>query len=51
VESIVISVISMLLAPNCESPLNIEASKDFRNDPKEYARKVRRNAQRSLDFC
>jgi ubiquitin-conjugating enzyme E2 G1 len=51
VESIVISVISMLLDPNCESPLNVEAARDFKNNPKEYARKVRQSAQRSLEYC
>lgn len=51
VETIIVSVISMLLDPNCESPLNVEAAKDFRNNRDEYNRKVRRNAERSLEYC
>eukprot|EP01068_Selenidium_serpulae_P006686 Selendium_serpulae@DN4477_c0_g1_i1.p1 len=45
VESVLISVISMLSDPNLESPANIEAAKHMREQPEEYRRKVRRLAQ------
>ena len=51
VETIVVSVISMLLDPNCESPLNIDASKDYRFNREEYNKHVRRTAQRSIEYC
>jgi ubiquitin-conjugating enzyme E2 G1 len=51
VETIVVSVISMLLDPNCESPLNVEAAREFRTSPKEYNRKVRRLAQEAVAYC
>jgi ubiquitin-conjugating enzyme E2 G1 len=51
VESIVVSVVSMLQAPNCESPLNVEASREYRFNPEEYNRKVRRTAEASCDYC
>lgn len=51
VESIVVSVISMLLDPNCESPLNVEANRDYMNNKVEYNKKVRRAAQRSIEYC
>ena len=41
VETIVISVISLLSDQNLESPLNVEAAQDFLNDKKEYTKKVR----------
>lgn len=41
-ESILISVISMLSSPNDESPANLEAGKLWREDQKEFKRRVRR---------
>lgn len=41
-ETILLSVISMLSSPNDESPANIEAGKLWRNDQKEFKKKVRR---------
>lgn len=41
-ESILLSVISMLGSPNDESPANIEAGKLWREDRKEFKRRVRR---------
>jgi ubiquitin-protein ligase len=51
IESIVVSVISMLLDPNVESPLNVEAAREFKNDRRSYERKVRQMAARSVDYC
>ncbi|OHT01578.1 Ubiquitin-conjugating enzyme E2 15 [Tritrichomonas foetus] len=45
-ESIIISVISMLEDPNPESPLNIEANRDYLQNRAEYNRKVRRTGGR-----
>ena len=41
VESILLSVISMLSAPNDESPANLDAAKQWREDKQAYKRKVR----------
>jgi ubiquitin-conjugating enzyme E2 G1 len=41
-ETILLSVISMLSSPNDESPANIEAGKLWRNDRKEFRKRVRR---------
>lgn len=41
VRSIIISVISILNEPNCNSPANVDASKMYRNDYIEYKKKVR----------
>lgn len=51
VESILISVISMLSDPNCESPANFEAARVYRNDRREYMRRVRRTVEQSLECC
>lgn len=50
VESILISVVSMLSDPNPESPMNVEAAKLFNNDRKEYNRRVRRTAEDSVNY-
>ena len=41
-ETILLSVISMLSSPNDESPANVEAGKLWRDDPKEFRKRVRR---------
>lgn len=41
VESILISVISMLATPNADSPANLDAAKEFREDPAAFKKKVR----------
>jgi ubiquitin-conjugating enzyme E2 G1 len=51
VESILISVISMLSDPNCESPENVDAARTYRNDKREYMRKVRRTVEQSYECC
>ena len=48
-EQILISVISMLNDPNCNSPANIDASVMLRNNPKEYEKKVRQLVLKSMD--
>lgn len=45
IRTIVLSVISMLNEPNCESPANLDASKEYLNSRAEYERKVRRLAK------
>eukprot|EP01135_Chromosphaera_perkinsii_P004352 Nk52_evm3s279 gene=Nk52_evmTU3s279 len=42
VETIMLSVISMLSDPNDESPANLDAAKDFREDPELFKKKVQR---------
>ncbi|KAI8825051.1 ubiquitin-conjugating enzyme/RWD-like protein [Fimicolochytrium jonesii] len=49
VETIVLSVISMLSGPNDESPANAEAAKEWREDPAAFKKRVRRVVRRSLD--
>ena len=49
VEQILISVISMLNDPNCDSPANVDAAVMFRNNRKEYEKKVRQLALKSTD--
>jgi ubiquitin-conjugating enzyme E2 G1 len=51
VESILLSVLSMLSDPNFESPENVEAVRTWRIDQKEYLRKVRRTVEHSFDYC
>jgi ubiquitin-conjugating enzyme E2 G1 len=49
VDSILISVVSMLSDPNCESPANIEAAKIWRDDKREWRRRVSRTVRKSQD--
>ena len=49
VESILISVLSMISSPNDESPANIDAAKLMREDRAEYMKKVRRCVRRSQE--
>ena len=48
-EQILISVISMLNDPNCDSPANIDAAVMLRKNPKEYEKKVRQLVLKSMD--
>eukprot|EP00033_Pygsuia_biforma_P000979 GCRY01001122.1.p1 GENE.GCRY01001122.1~~GCRY01001122.1.p1 ORF type:complete len:166 (-),score=19.16 GCRY01001122.1:169-666(-) len=50
VESIVVSVISMLSTPNDESPANIEAAKMWRETPSEFKKRVARTVRKSQEF-
>ncbi|PVU95177.1 hypothetical protein BB561_001991 [Smittium simulii] len=49
VESIMISVISMLSSPNDESPANIEAAKLLRESYPEFKKRVQRCVRKSLE--
>ena len=50
VEAILLSVISMMNDPNINSPANIDASVQYRDDRNAYNQKVRRLAQRAADY-
>jgi ubiquitin-conjugating enzyme E2 G1 len=49
VESILLSVISMLASPNDESPANIDAAKEWREQPDAYRRRVRSLVRQTLE--
>ena len=40
----------MLNDPNLESPANLEASKQFKDEPEAYRKKVKRLATLSVEF-
>jgi ubiquitin-conjugating enzyme E2 G1 len=42
VETIMLSVISMLSSPNADSPANLEAAKEYREHPEAFKRKIQR---------
>ena len=45
------SIISMLSAPNDESPANLDAAKDFREDFPTFKKKVARCVRKSQEMC
>lgn len=49
VDAILLSVMLMLQNPNIESPANIDASVEYRDNREEYNKKVRKLTQRSMD--
>lgn len=49
VESILLSVISMLSSPNADSPANIDAAKEFRDDYATFKKKVGRCVRKSQE--
>eukprot|EP00163_Fabomonas_tropica_P010214 TRINITY_DN202_c0_g1_i1.p1 TRINITY_DN202_c0_g1~~TRINITY_DN202_c0_g1_i1.p1 ORF type:complete len:165 (+),score=34.61 TRINITY_DN202_c0_g1_i1:295-789(+) len=49
VESILLSVISMLSSPNDESPANVDAAKQWREDPAGFKKKVGRIVRKSQE--
>ena len=51
VEAILMSVISMLNDPNDESPANIDAAKQWREDRVAFKKKVRQCVRRSQEEC
>ncbi|RKP26639.1 ubiquitin conjugating enzyme [Syncephalis pseudoplumigaleata] len=51
VETILISVISMLSSPNPESPANIEAAKEMRDDYPAFKKRVQRIVRDSIESC
>lgn len=50
VESIVLSIISMLSSPNDESPANIDAAKDWRENRAEFKKKVAKVVRKSQEM-
>ncbi|MES1911298.1 MAG: hypothetical protein MHM6MM_003750 [Cercozoa sp. M6MM] len=50
VEEILVSVVSMLADPNCDSPANVDASVQFRNDYPAFKKRIRRLARRSMEM-
>lgn len=49
VETIIVSVISMLAEPNDESPANVDAAKMWRERPEEFKRAVSRTVRKSQE--
>ncbi|CAK9224167.1 unnamed protein product [Sphagnum troendelagicum] len=49
VETILLSIISMLSSPNDESPANIDAAKEWRETKEDFRRKVSRIVRRSQE--
>ena len=49
VESILVSVISMLSSPNDESPANVDAAKEWRSNKQEFKKKVARCVRKSIE--
>ncbi|KAH9387192.1 ubiquitin-conjugating enzyme E2 G1 [Nematocida major] len=49
INSILLSIILLLVEPNSESPANIEAAQDFMQRRAEYNKKVQRLAQRTIE--
>jgi len=49
IESILVSVQSMLAEPNFNSPANIDASIQWRNDPEGYRKRIRNLVRRSIE--
>lgn len=49
VEQVLISVLSMLSEPNGDSPANVDAAKELRDDFKAFRRRVRRVVEKSLE--
>jgi len=49
VESVLISVISMISSPNDESPANVDAAKQWRDDKDGFTKKVGRLVRKSQD--
>ncbi len=50
VETIMISIISMLSSPNDESPANIDAAKQWREDREGFKRRVARVVRKSQEM-
>ncbi|KAK7312481.1 hypothetical protein VNO77_36374 [Canavalia gladiata] len=50
VESIVLSIISMLSSPNDESPANVEAAKEWRDRRDDFKKKVSRCVRKSQEM-
>jgi ubiquitin-conjugating enzyme E2 A len=51
VSTLLTSVQSLLTDPNCSSPANAEAARLFQSDMREYNRRVKTLAQRSIEYA
>jgi len=49
VETILISIISLLSDPNDESPANIDAAKEWRTDPEAFKKRVKKLVRKSQE--
>jgi len=49
IEAVLVSVLSLLGDPNFESPANIDASVQLKNDPKAYKKRIKDLVRRSQD--
>lgn len=49
VETILVSVISMISDPNDESPANVDAAKMWREQPEDFKKRVARCVRKSQD--
>ena len=49
VEQIIVSVLSMLSSPNADSPANIDAGVQFREDMPSFKKKVRQIVRKSQE--
>lgn len=49
VETIMLSVISMLSSPNSDSPANLEAAKEHREQPDLFKKKIQRLVRQSQE--
>jgi ubiquitin-conjugating enzyme E2 A len=49
VSSLLTSIVSLLMDPNCSSPANPECARMFLNDRKAYNRRVRAVASKSVE--
>ena len=49
VEQIILSVISLFADPNADSPANVDAAVEFRENPDDFKRKVRRCVRKSQE--
>ena len=49
-ESIILSIISMLSSPNDESPANVDAAKQWREDREGFRKRVGRTVRKSQEM-
>lgn len=49
IESILVSVVSMIVEPNLNSPANIDAAVQMKNEPEAYKRRVRALVRKSVE--
>ncbi|KAI5170748.1 ubiquitin-conjugating enzyme E2 G1 [Nematocida sp. LUAm3] len=49
VESVILSIMLLLVSPNSESPANLEAAQEFLTDPQAYRKRVKALAQSTIE--